>query len=86
MSRIGNQPVPIAENTEFSIDAENVVTVKGARGTSRIKVHPNISVEKADGELLVKRSSDTKENRSLHGLYRSLIHNLVIGVNDGFTK
>lgn len=85
MSRIGNQPVPISDNVELSIEADNLITVKGAKGTDSLRLHPAIRVEKSNGELLVTRASDSKEHRSLHGLYRSLINNMVTGVTEGFT-
>ncbi len=86
MSRIGKLPVPLADKVEFSIDADNIVTVKGAKGTSTLQIHPNITVEKAENEILVKRNTELKQDRALHGLYRSLINNMVIGVTDGYTK
>jgi large subunit ribosomal protein L6 len=86
MSRIGNQPVPLSDKVEFSLDADNVVTVKGEKGSDTLRLHPDIIVEKNDNEIIVKRSTDTKENRSLHGLYRSLINNMVSGVSEGYVK
>ena len=86
MSRIGNQPITLKEGVEFSVDADNVVTVKGNKGTDSLKVHPNITVEKKDGEIVVNRTSDQKSDRSLHGLYRSLIDNMVTGVTEGYKK
>ncbi len=86
MSRIGNQPVPLSDKVEFSLDADNVVTVKGEKGSDTLRLHPDIIVEKNNNEIIVKRSTDTKENRSLHGLYRSLINNMVTGVSEGYVK
>ena len=86
MSRIGKLPVPLTEKVDFSIGADNLITVKGDKGTSTLKIHPNISVEKNENEVIVKRSSDIKEDRALHGLYRALINNMVVGVTEGFTK
>jgi len=86
MSRIGKLPVPLADKVEFSIDADNVVTVKGEKGTSSLQIHPNISVEKTENEILVTRNSEAKQDRALHGLYRSLINNMVVGVSQGYTK
>lgn len=86
MSRIGNQPIELKEDIEFSIDADNVVTIKGKKGSDSLQIHDNITVEKNDGELLVNRDSDAKFDRSLHGLYRSLINNMVIGVTEGYKK
>jgi large subunit ribosomal protein L6 len=86
MSRIGNQPIELKENVEFSIDGDNVITIKGEKGSDSLQIHPDISVEKKDGELIVSRSSEEKFDRSLHGLYRSLINNMVIGVTEGYKK
>lgn len=86
MSRIGKQPVPLADNVEFSIGADNVVTIKGDKGTSSLRIHPGIKIESRDNELQVSRSSETKEQKSLHGLYRSLINNMVEGVSKGYKK
>jgi large subunit ribosomal protein L6 len=63
-----------------------MITVKGDKGTSTLKIHPNISVEKNENEVIVKRASDIKEDRALHGLYRALINNMVVGVTEGYTK
>lgn len=86
MSRIGKQPIELGDNVEFSIDADNVVTVKGEKGSDSLKVDSRIKIEKKDGELLVSRSSEAKQDRSLHGLYRSLINNMVEGVSNGYKK
>ncbi len=86
MSRIGKQPVALASNIEFTIGADNTITVKGEKGTGTIRVHPDITVEKTDTEIIVKRPSDSKEHKSLHGLYRSLINNMVEGVTSGYKK
>ena len=86
MSRIGNQPVPLTDKVEFSLDADNVVTIKGEKGTDTLKLHPDINIEKNGNEIIVKRSSETKDNKSLHGLYRSLINNMITGVSEGYVK
>lgn len=86
MSRIGKLPVPLTDKVDFSIGADNIITVKGDKGTSTLKIHPNISVEKNENEVIVKRASDIKEDRALHGLYRALINNMVVGVTEGYTK
>lgn len=86
MSRIGKLPVPLTDKVDFSIGADNLITVKGDKGTSTLKIHPNISVEKNENEVIVKRSSDIKEDRALHGLYRALINNMVVGVTEGYSK
>ncbi|HET8865011.1 MAG TPA: 50S ribosomal protein L6 [Gracilimonas sp.] len=86
MSRIGNLPVPISDKVEFSINADNIATFKGEKGTNTLRIHPNISIEKNDSELVIKRSNDEKSNRALHGLFRALINNAVVGVSEGYTK
>jgi large subunit ribosomal protein L6 len=86
MSRIGNLPVPISDKVEFSIDADNIATFKGDKGTNTLRIHPNITIEKNDGELIIKRNDDEKSNRALHGLFRALINNAVVGVSEGYTK
>lgn len=86
MSRIGKQPVPLTKGVDFSIGADNVVTVKGEKGSSSLRIHPDIKVETAENEILVTRPSDSKEHKSLHGLYRSLIFNMVEGVSNGYVK
>lgn len=86
MSRIGNLPVPISDKVEFSIDADNIATFKGEKGTNTLRIHPNITIEKNDGELIINRNNDEKSNRALHGLFRALINNAVVGVSEGYTK
>ncbi len=86
MSRIGKQPVPLAEGVDFSIGADNVVTIKGAKGSSSLRIHSDIKVETAENEIIVTRPTDSKEHKSLHGLYRSLIYNMVEGVTNGYIK
>lgn len=86
MSRIGKLPVPITDKVEFSIDADNVVTLKGEKGSNTLRIHPVISVEKNDNEIIVKRSTEKKEHRALHGLTRALLNNMVVGVTEGYTK
>jgi large subunit ribosomal protein L6 len=85
MSRIGKQPIPVPSGVTISIEPERV-TVNGPRGELSERIHRDIEVEQADGELLVKRPTDRGEHRALHGLTRSLIANMVEGVTDGFEK
>ena len=85
MSRIGRKPINIPAGVEVSLN-DGVITVKGSKGTLTQKIHPNISVE-IDGNIInVTRPNDDKENRSLHGLTRTLIANLIEGVSKGYTK
>ncbi|MGM0547481.1 MAG: 50S ribosomal protein L6 [Bacteroidota bacterium] len=86
MSRIGNQPIELKEGVEFSIDGDNIITMKGEKGSDTLQLDPTINVDKKDGELIVKRTGEEKIDRSLHGLYRSLINNMMIGVSEGYKK
>ena len=86
MSRIGNAPITIPEGVEINISAENMVSVKGKLGELKEHVNPSIKVEYNDGIVSLSRSSNEKEIRSMHGLYRSLINNMVVGVEEGITK
>lgn len=86
MSRIGKLPVPISDKVEFSINADNIATFKGEKGTNTLRIHPEITVEKNENELVIKRSTDQKEHRALHGLFRALVNNAVVGVTEGYTK
>ena len=83
MSRIGRKPINIPAGVTVTVDA-NVVSVKGPKGTLTQKFHPNMNIAVEGNEILVTRPNDDKENRSLHGLTRTLIHNMVIGVTEGF--
>ena len=83
MSRIGNAPITIPEGVEINISAENMVSVKGKLGELKEHVNPSIKVEYNDGIVSLSRSSDDKEIRSMHGLYRALINNMVVGVSQG---
>ena len=85
MSRIGQAPIPVPSGVDITIDGQSI-TVKGPKGTLTRTIVPSISVANDDGTLNVTRPDDERDNRALHGLTRSLIHNMVIGVTDGFTK
>ena len=82
MSRIGRKPINIPAGVTVTIDA-NVVTVKG---TLTQAFHPNMNIKAEGNEILVTRPNDEKENRALHGLTRTLVHNMVVGVTEGFKK
>jgi large subunit ribosomal protein L6 len=86
MSRIGNMPVPVPKGVDIKISDKNLVTVKGPKGELFQQIDPDIKVTVEDGELLITRPTDQKRHRSLHGLYRALINNMVEGVSAGFTK
>ena len=85
MSRIGRKPINIPAGVTVTVN-DSVVTVKGPKGTLTQNVHPNMSVEVADNVVTVSRPDDDKLNRSLHGLTRSLINNMVEGVTKGYSK
>ena len=85
MSRIGKKPISIPAGVDVKLDG-TVITVKGAKGTLTRNLHPNITVEIDGAVINVSRPNDEKLNRSLHGLTRTLISNMVIGVNETFKK
>lgn len=86
MSRIGRMPISIPAGVDVKIEEGNLVTVKGPKGTLTQQLHPAMTIRQEGAELLVTRPNDAKENRSLHGLTRTLLHNMVVGVTDGFKK
>ena len=86
MSRIGRAPISLPKGVTVSVATNNVVTVKGPKGELSRQVNPDITVQ-VDNEtnhILVKRPTDQKRHEALHGLYRALIHNMVVGVSEGF--
>ena len=85
MSRIGRQPIAVPAGVDVKIDG-STVTVKGPKGTLTRTVHNNMHVEMADGAIVVTRPDDSNLNKSLHGLTRTLLHNMVVGVTEGFKK
>jgi len=85
MSRIGRRPIPVPDRVEVKI-GEDLVEVAGPLGRLTQKIYPRIRVTKKNGQIFVERLSDSKYCRSLHGLTRSLINNLIIGVTKGFRK
>ena len=85
MSRIGRQPIPLPSGVEVALEPE-LVRVKGPKGELQERISRDIAVEQEDGRLLVKRPSDRRDHRALHGLTRSLVANMVQGVTDGFEK
>ena len=86
MSRIGRAPITIPAGVEVKLGENNHVTVKGPKGTVEQTLVPQMKITIDDGILHVERPDDEKENRSLHGLTRTLIHNMVTGVTEGFSK
>jgi len=85
MSRIGKSPIAVPGSVEINIDGADV-TVKGPKGSLSRTVPGEISVRREEGNLLVERPNDERQNRSLHGLTRTLVNNMVVGVTDGFAK
>ncbi len=85
MSRIGNSPVPVPSGVEVTVSGE-MITVKGPKGTLSREIPGDIEVAQDDGVLTFSRPDDDRKNRALHGLVRSLVNNMVVGVTDGFKK
>jgi len=86
MSRIGKQPIAIPSGVTISVNAENVVTVKGPKGELKESINRDIIVEVKDGQVTFTRPTDQIRHRAMHGLYRSLVNNMVKGVTEGFKK
>ena len=86
MSRVGNKPVDLPQGVSVDVAADNVVTVKGPKGELSQAVNPEMTVTVDDGAVSVARPTEQKRHKSLHGLYRSLINNMVIGVSEGYKK
>lgn len=86
MSRIGKLPVPIPSGVQISTDAANVVTAKGPKGELRLEVDRDIIIKVEDGKVVVTRPTEQKRHKSMHGLYRMLISNMITGVTNGYTK
>src|SRR6478672_9664742 len=84
MSRIGKAPISIPSGVTVTISPENVVSVKGPKGELVQNVDTDIILEQEEGNLLVKRPSEQKRHKALHGLYRALINNMVVGVTEGY--
>jgi large subunit ribosomal protein L6 len=86
MSRIGKKPVPLAKGVKASV-TDHLVKIEGPKGKLELKVHPLITVKLEDGkELVVTRPNDERQSKALHGLTRSLLNNMVIGVTEGYKK
>ena len=86
MSRIGRAPITVPAGVEISLGDNNVVTVKGAKGTLTQQFHPNMTIAMEGNVVTVTRPNDLKENRALHGLTRTLINNMIVGVTEGYKK
>ena len=86
MSRIGRMPIDLPAGVEVKIEDGNKVTVKGPKGTLTQNLHPAMNIAQEGNVITVTRPNDLKENRSLHGLTRTLLSNMVVGVTEGYTK
>lgn len=85
MSRIGKTPIDLPKGVEVSVK-DNIVTVKGPKGTLTQQINPRIEVSIEDAQIQVTRKGEEKQDRAMHGLYRALINNMVVGVSEGFKK
>jgi large subunit ribosomal protein L6 len=85
MSRIGILPIDLPDGVSVEVDKENLVTVKGPRGEMTQQVNKAIQVKVENGQVKLGRQSEQREHRSMHGLYRSLLNNMVVGVSEGYT-
>jgi len=86
MSRIGKLPISVPAGVEINVSKGNLVTIKGPKGELTQQVNPDLGVEIEDGTLTVTRPTNQKRHRAFHGLYRSLIANMIEGVSNGYTK
>ena len=86
MSRIGKLPIDIPSGVQISADASNVVTVKGPKGQLTQQIDPDLGITIENGVIKIERPTDQKRHKAMHGLYRSLVNNMVIGVSQGYTK
>jgi large subunit ribosomal protein L6 len=85
MSRIGRSPIPVPEGVDVTVDGDRL-TVRGPRGTLEQVLPPDMSVRRDDGVLLIERPDDERRHRALHGLTRSLVNNMVVGVTAGYQR
>jgi large subunit ribosomal protein L6 len=86
MSRIGRAPIAVPPKVQVNWTEDNLVTVKGPKGELSSQIDSDLILKLEDGQLLVNRPSDSKEHKAKHGLYRSLVNNMVVGVTTGYTK
>ncbi|MBN1835716.1 MAG: 50S ribosomal protein L6 [Spirochaetales bacterium] len=85
MSRIGKMPIPIPEGVKVTVE-ENRITVQGTRGTLSQEYKPLVEFDLQEQQCIVRRKDDSRQARAMHGLYRKLVHNMVVGVSQGFTR
>ncbi len=86
MSRVGKNPISLPQGVSVDIDGDNLVTVKGPKGTLTQQVDPDIKVIQENGSLVFERPTEQKRHKALHGLYRALVNNMVTGVNTGYKR
>ena len=86
MSRIGRMPIAIPQGVEIKVEKNNLVTVKGPKGTLTKTLHSDMIIKQEEGQVIIERPTESKEHKSLHGLSRTLLNNMVIGVTEGFQK
>ncbi len=86
MSRIGKMPIAVPQGVEITIANDNTVTVKGPKGTLVRTLHADMIIKKEEGQVTVERPTEAKEHKALHGLTRTLLNNMVVGVTEGFQK
>ena len=86
MSRIGRMPIAVPQGVTVEVSASNVVTVKGPKGTLTKELHPDMIIKQEGAELTVSRPSEIKMHKALHGLTRTLLNNMVVGVTEGYEK
>ena len=86
MSRIGRMPIEVPQGVEVKLGAGNEITVKGPKATLSRVLHPEMQIAVENGQIIVTRPSENKTHKSLHGLTRTLINNMIIGVTEGYTK
>lgn len=86
MSRIGKLPIEVRHGVSIDVSKGNLITIKGPKGELYVQVDPDLTLREENGQLLVERPTEQQRHRAMHGLYRSLIDNAVIGVTDGFKK
>lgn len=86
MSRIGKEPITIADGVTIDVSKGNLVTVKGPKGELSQQIDPDLTIDQEDGELTLSRPTEQKRHKAMHGLYRSLIANMVEGVTNGYRK
>ena len=86
MSRIGKAPIELPKGVEVSVSKGNLITIKGPKGTLQQQIDPDMTLKEEDGVITLERPTEQQRHRALHGLYRSLINNMVEGVSNGYVK